>query len=81
MVVGGFGGGVLSDVWLLDVIDGSWTEVLHAHAHGVHMYRCASDLNSASSATSVVDGIKYYINLSSRPSPVYILIVRWWTTL
>ena len=35
MVVGGFGGtgdgGVLSDVWLLDVTDGSWSEVLHAH--------------------------------------------------
>ena len=33
MVVGGWGDGVgvLSDVWLLDVTDGSWSEVLHAH--------------------------------------------------
>ena len=27
MVVGGFDGSVLSDVWLLDVINGVWTEV------------------------------------------------------
>ena len=27
MVVGGSGGSVLSDVWLLDVINGVWTEV------------------------------------------------------
>ena len=27
MVVGGFGGTALSDVWLLDVTDGSWSEV------------------------------------------------------
>ena len=56
MVVGGYGGHVLSDVWLLDVIDGSWSEVhvLYAHVRGVHMYTkkiSASDLNSASSAT------------------------------
>ena len=32
MVVGGYGiGGALSDVWLLDVTDGSWSEVLHVH--------------------------------------------------
>ena len=33
MVVGGLGydGRVFSDVWLLDVTDGSWSEVLHAH--------------------------------------------------
>ena len=38
MVVGGYGGHVLSDVWLLDVIDGLWSEVLYAHIHGVYMY-------------------------------------------
>ena len=39
MVVGGYGSRVLSDVWLLDVIDGSWSEVLYyVHVHGVHMY-------------------------------------------
>ena len=40
MVVGGYGGRVLSDVWLLDVIDGSWGEVRHvcARVHGVYMY-------------------------------------------
>ena len=31
MVVGGYGGRVLSDVWMLDVSQGSWSEVLHAH--------------------------------------------------
>ena len=31
----GYGGRVLSDVWLLD---GSWSEVLYAHIHGVHIY-------------------------------------------
>ena len=34
MVVGGYGipaNGVLSDVWLLDVTDGLWSEVLHPH--------------------------------------------------
>ena len=31
MVVGGLGGRVLSDVRLLDVTDGSWSEVLHVH--------------------------------------------------
>ena len=29
MVVGGHGYGVLSDVWFLDVTDGSWNEVVY----------------------------------------------------
>ena len=33
MVVGGWGGvgGVFSDVWILDLVEGRWSEVLHAH--------------------------------------------------
>ena len=49
MVVGGYDGRVLSDVWLLDVTDGSWSKVIYTHAHGV---QCAQKMNSASSATS-----------------------------
>ena len=57
MVVGGYGGCALSDVWLLDVTNGSWSEVLHvyAHVHGVYMYTkkiSASALNLTSSANS-----------------------------
>ena len=38
MVVGGFGvGSVLSDVWLLDVINGVWTEVC---VHVLYMALC-----------------------------------------
>ena len=39
MVVGGLSDGlnVLSDVWLLDVTNGSWSEVLHTHIH-VHVH-------------------------------------------
>ena len=35
MVVGGYGGHVLSDVWLLDVSTGLWSEVhvLYVHVH------------------------------------------------
>ena len=31
MVVGGWGGRVFSDVWILVVAEGRWSEVLHAH--------------------------------------------------
>ena len=35
MVVGGVGSSVLSDVWLLDVINGVWTEV---YVHFLHLH-------------------------------------------
>ena len=35
MVVGGYGYPVFSDVWLLNVTSGSWSEVLHAHGQGI----------------------------------------------
>lgn len=37
MVVRGADFNVLSDVWLLDVTNGSWSEVLHTHIH-VHVH-------------------------------------------
>ena len=45
MVVGGYGGSVLSDVWLLDVINGVWAEVcVHVccinRAWSTGMYTC-----------------------------------------